>query len=74
MPADVLSRRPDVRKAERQLAQYTAKIGVAEAALYPDVSLTGSLTTSAQRLGDVKRGSAIGYSFGPSVTVPLFNA
>ncbi|RAI45630.1 efflux transporter outer membrane subunit [Rhodoplanes roseus] len=74
IPADVLSRRPDVRKAERQLAQYTAKIGVAEAALYPDVSLTGSLTTSAQRLGDVKRGSAIGYSFGPSVTVPLFNA
>lgn len=74
IPADVLSRRPDVRKAERQLAQYTAKIGVATAALYPDVSLTGNISTSAQKAGDLGKSSTIGWSYGPSVTVPIFNA
>ncbi|MBK5961754.1 RND transporter [Rhodoplanes elegans] len=74
IPADVLFRRPDVRRAERQYAQYTAKIGVATAALYPSVSLTGSITTSAQKAGDLARGSTIGWSWGPSATVPIFNA
>ncbi|MDC7785269.1 efflux transporter outer membrane subunit [Rhodoplanes sp. TEM] len=74
IPADVLFRRPDVRRAERQLAQYTAKIGVAEAALYPSVSLTGSISTSAQKAGDLGKGSTIGWSWGPSATVPIFNA
>src|SRR5205085_2397270 len=40
VPADILLARPDVRVAERQYAQYTAKIGQAEAARYPSVSLT----------------------------------
>ncbi len=74
IPADVLVSRPDVRKAERQLAQYTAKIGEAEAALYPDVSLTGSVSTEATKIGDLGRNSSIGWSFGPSVSVPIFNA
>jgi NodT family efflux transporter outer membrane factor (OMF) lipoprotein len=73
IPADVLVARPDVRKAERQLAQYTAKIGQAEAALYPDVSLTGSLSTTATRIGDLGKSSSIGWSFGPTVSVPIFN-
>jgi outer membrane protein, multidrug efflux system len=73
IPADVLSTRPDVRKAERQLAQYTAKIGQAEAALYPDVSLTGSVSTTALKLGDLGKSSTIGWSIGPSVSVPIFN-
>lgn len=73
IPADVLTMRPDVRKAERQLAQYTAKIGQADAALYPDVSLSGSLSTSALKLGDLGKTSTIGWSIGPSVSVPIFN-
>ena len=73
IPANVLSTRPDVRKAERQLAQYTARIGQAEAALYPDVSLSGSVATTALQLGDLGKSSTIGWSIGPSVSVPIFN-
>jgi len=65
--------RPDVRKAERQLAQFTAKIGQATAALYPDVSLTGTVSTSALKLGDLGKSSTIGWSIGPSLSVPIFN-
>ncbi|CCD99125.1 efflux transporter outer membrane subunit [Bradyrhizobium sp. STM 3809] len=73
IPADVLVMRPDVRKAERQLAQFTAKIGQATAALYPDVSLTGTVSTSALKLGDLGKSSTIGWSIGPSLSVPIFN-
>lgn len=73
VPADILKARPDVRFAERQYAQSTAQIGQAEAARYPSVSLTGSITTSGQKLGDLGKSSSIGWSFGPSLTVPIFN-
>lgn len=74
IPADILLARPDVRMAERQHAQYTAKIGQAEAARYPSVSLTGDIDTSAYKLGDLGKNSSIGWSFGPTLSVPLFNA
>jgi len=72
LPADVLRNRPDVRAAERRLAQATAKIGQAEAALYPSVSLTGSLSTAAVRPGDLGKASTIAWSWGPAVSVPIF--
>ncbi|RUT99823.1 efflux transporter outer membrane subunit [Mesorhizobium sp. USDA-HM6] len=74
IPADILLTRPDVRMAERQYAQYTAKLGQAEAARYPNVSLTGDISTTALKLGDLGRNSTIGWSFGPTLSVPLFNA
>ena len=43
VPADALRRRPDVRRAERQLAAETARIGAAKAQAYPTLSLTGAL-------------------------------
>lgn len=73
VPADILTARPDVRQAERQLAQSTALIGQAEAARYPSVSLTGSIDTTGTKLGDLAKGSTISWSFGPSLTVPIFN-
>lgn len=73
IPADVLTTRPDLRRAERQLAQYTAKIGQAEAALYPSVSLNGSVSTTALKLGDLGKNSTIGWSIGPTLSVPIFN-
>jgi outer membrane protein TolC len=60
--------------AERQYAQSTAKIGQAEAARYPGVSLTGDISTTALKLGDLGKNSTIGWSFGPTLSVPLFNA
>jgi NodT family efflux transporter outer membrane factor (OMF) lipoprotein len=73
IPADILLARPDVRKAERQLAQYTAKIGQAEANRYPSVSLTGTIASTGSRLGDLAKNSSISWSFGPSLSVPIFN-
>lgn len=73
IPAEVLLSRPDVRLAERQYAQYTAKIGQAEAALYPSVSLTGSIATAGTKLGDLGKSSSISWAFGPTLTVPIFN-
>ncbi|WP_305909120.1 efflux transporter outer membrane subunit [Methylomarinum sp. Ch1-1] len=43
IPADLLRRRPDLRRAERQLAAQTAQIGVAEGERYPDLTLSGSI-------------------------------
>ena len=73
LPANVLLSRPDVRAAERRLAQSTAEIGVAEAALYPSVTLTGNISTTAQKFGDLGKSSTIGWSFGPQLSVPIFN-
>jgi len=72
IPADILVSRPDVRLAERQLAQYTAKIGQAEANRYPSLSLTGDISLSAASIGDLARKSSIGWTFGPTLTVPIF--
>ncbi len=55
IPADTLRNRPDVRSAERQLAAATARIGVAKAALYPALSITGSLNTAAGGVGGLGR-------------------
>ena len=74
IPADILLTRPDVRMAERQYAQATAKIGQAEAARYPSVSLTGNIATSGLKLGDLGKSSSISWAFGPTLTVPIFNA
>lgn len=73
IPADLLLTRPDVRLAERQYAQSTAKIGQADAALYPRVSLTGSIATAGTQLGDLGKNSSISWSFGPTLSVPIFN-
>lgn len=51
IPADTLRQRPDIRSAERSLAAATARIGVAEAQLYPGLRLSGSIGTSAFSLG-----------------------
>ena len=51
IPADTLRQRPDVRASERSLAAATARIGVAEAQLYPALRLSGNIGTSAFSLG-----------------------
>lgn len=53
IPADTLRRRPDVRSAERNLASASAQIGVAEARLYPALSISGGIDTSATTLGGI---------------------
>lgn len=51
IPADTLRQRPDVRLAERNLAAATAQIGVAKAALYPALAISGNIGTNAVSIG-----------------------
>jgi outer membrane protein, multidrug efflux system len=64
VPADLLRNRPDVRSAEADLAAAMANVGVAEAALYPSLSLTGTVGRS---------DTANSWSFGPQFALPVFN-
>ncbi|MCB2192132.1 MAG: efflux transporter outer membrane subunit [Deltaproteobacteria bacterium] len=72
VPADLLRQRPDIRRAERQLAAATARIGVATADLYPRFSLLGSLGTAARNGGDLFAGGSTFFSIGPSMSWNLF--
>ncbi len=72
LPADILLSRPDLRAAERDYASATASIGQKQALLYPSVSLTGNISTGGANFGDFGRLSTIGWVFGPSLTVPIF--
>jgi NodT family efflux transporter outer membrane factor (OMF) lipoprotein len=74
VPAEALRRRPDVRRAERQLAAQTARIGVATADLYPKFSLSGSIGLEALASGDLLRFASRTWSLGPRITWPLFDA
>lgn len=72
-PAELLMRRPDLRRAERNLAAATARIGVATADLYPRFNLLGSFSLSAANPGDLYDLNSRGYSFGPGMTWSVFN-
>ena len=74
VPADALRRRPDVRRAERQLAAQTAQIGVATAALYPSFSLVGSIGLEALTPGRLITASARTTAIGGNADWPLFDA
>lgn len=74
VPADTLRRRPDVRRAERELAAQTARVGVATADLYPTFSLLGSIGIEALSSGKLFSSGSRTYSFGPRITWPIFDA
>ena len=74
VPADVLRHRPDVRRAERQLAAQTAQVGVATADLYPKFSLLGSIGLEALSLDNLFLAGSRIHSIGPSIAWPVFDA
>jgi NodT family efflux transporter outer membrane factor (OMF) lipoprotein len=71
VPADVVRRRPDIRAAERRLAAQSAQVGVATAALYPSLSLSGSIGLQSLSASDVLDGSQTDR-FGLSLRLPIF--
>jgi outer membrane protein, multidrug efflux system len=73
LPSDLLRRRPDVRRAERQLAAATARIGVATADLFPRFSLTGSLGLESSHFSSLGDYSSRFWSIGPSVSWPVLD-
>ena len=64
----LLRRRPDVREAERRLAQSIAQIGVQAADLYPSISLGASIGTTATKIEDIVRDRGFRWSIGPLLT------
>jgi NodT family efflux transporter outer membrane factor (OMF) lipoprotein len=73
IPAELLRRRPDIRRAERQAAAQSAEIGVSEAEFYPHISITGTIGYSAQRFKKLFRSSAMEGSVGPSFQWNILN-
>ncbi|HMJ66867.1 MAG TPA: efflux transporter outer membrane subunit, partial [Candidatus Binatia bacterium] len=72
LPADLLERRPDVAEAERQLAAANARIGVAKAAFFPVVRLTGSGGYLSGEVENLFNWESRVWSIGPSISLPIF--
>jgi multidrug efflux system outer membrane protein len=72
-PEALLRRRPDIRRAERNLAGQTARIGVATADLFPHVVLGGSVGFNAGSLSGVGKSGSETYSIGPGISWAFLN-
>lgn len=72
LPADLLRVRPDVAESEQNLIAASAEIGVAQADFYPSIRLTGSLGFQSADLGDALDWKSRTASFGPSISLPIF--
>jgi multidrug efflux system outer membrane protein len=73
LPSTLLERRPDVAIAERTMASRNAQIGVAYAAFFPTVSLTGQAGVLSAQASDLFTWESHVWSFGPTVSLPLFS-
>jgi multidrug efflux system outer membrane protein len=73
LPSELLLRRPDVADAERTAASKSAEIGVAKAAFLPTFKLTGAAGFESAELKDLFAWESRIWSFGPSVTLPIFS-
>jgi multidrug efflux system outer membrane protein len=74
LPSELLARRPDIRQAEQQLVAANANIGVAKAAYFPVISLTGLLGYISPQFEDLFEGPSRTWNFGGGLTVPIFTA
>ncbi len=72
VPSDLVRRRPDVREAEANLHAATASVGVAMADFYPRVMLAGNGMIQGLQLRNLADWTAQAYSFGPGVSLPIF--
>ena len=74
LPSALLERRPDIRAAEQNLIAANAEIGVAKAAYFPQLSLTGFLGGQSNQLSSLFSGRSGVWNFTPQVTQPIFTA
>jgi outer membrane protein, multidrug efflux system len=74
LPSELLRRRPDIRRAERQLAAATAQVGAATADLFPRFFLTGAAGLQSASASDWFSGGSRFWSIGPTVRWPIFDA
>lgn len=74
LPSELLERRPDLRQAEASLVAANARIGVAKAAYFPSISLTGALGAASTQLSQLFSGPTGLWSYGASLAAPIFTA
>src|SRR3984957_9854896 len=74
LPSELLERRPDIRAAEQDLIAANAEIGVARAAYFPTLSLSGSLGGASTQLSSLFSGPASLWNLTPQITQPIFTA
>jgi outer membrane protein, multidrug efflux system len=74
LPSELLERRPDIKQAEQNLIAANAQIGVAKAAYFPAISLTGLLGFASSDFSDLFTGSAKVWQYSAPITVPIFTA
>jgi multidrug efflux system outer membrane protein len=73
MPAEMLTRRPDVRAAEANLIAANANIGAARAAFFPKVTLTAAYGTASTGLSGLFAGGSDAWNFSPQISLPIFS-
>jgi len=73
LPSELLVARPDIISAEERLRAARANIGAARAAFFPSIALTGNFGYASAELGDLVGSNGRTWSFGPSITLPIFN-
>jgi multidrug efflux system outer membrane protein len=74
LPSSLLERRPDIREAEQQLIGANAQIGVAKAAYFPQISLSGSAGLQSAALTNLFSGPSGTWNFGTALVQPIFTA
>jgi NodT family efflux transporter outer membrane factor (OMF) lipoprotein len=72
LPSELVRQRPDILSAEAQLHVASANIGVATAAMFPSISLSGTYGGAGSNFGNLSAASGRFWSMGPSATIPLF--
>ena len=73
LPARVLQQRPDVLNAEHSLQSAQIDIGLARAAFFPTITLTGGAGTASTSLSGLFKAGTNTWSFGPGISVPIFD-
>ena len=73
LPAQLVRQRPDILQAEANLHQASANVGVATAALFPSISITGDYGAASSALARLSGPAGRFWSLGPSVDVPIFH-
>jgi multidrug efflux system outer membrane protein len=74
LPSELLERRPDIQAAEQALIAANAQIGVAKAAYFPQLTLSGTLGGQSTQLSNLFSGPSSAWSLVPQVTQPIFTA
>jgi len=73
LPSEVLTRRPDILQAEKQLIAANANIGAARAAFYPRIALTGSAGVASNELSRLFNNGVFAWTMAPQLLLPIFD-